>query len=156
MRLLRDTLRRLVPQPVPLVQLDLSGPVPFRHAFDLVLVDAPCSGLGTLRREPDLKWRRQPEDLASFSEIQRRLLDHASAAVAPRGRLIYATCSSEPEENDAVVAAFLGSHPGFRLTPSDGRYPPGLAILLDAEGVLRTSPVRHGLEAFFAAVLSRA
>jgi 16S rRNA (cytosine967-C5)-methyltransferase len=156
MRLLRDTMRRLVPQPVPLVQLDLSRPVPFRQAFDLVLVDAPCSGLGTLRREPDLKWRRQPQDLVAFSEIQRRLLDHAAATVAPGGRLIYATCSSEPEENDAVVADFLDSHPGFRLTPSDGRYPPGLAIVLDADGVLRTSPVRHGLEAFFAAVLSRA
>jgi 16S rRNA (cytosine967-C5)-methyltransferase len=156
MRLLRDTMRRLVPQHVPLVQLDLSGPVPFRQAFDLVLVDAPCSGLGTLRREPDLKWRRQPEDLVTFSEIQQRLLAHAAEAVAPGGRLIYATCSSEPEENDAVVADFLDSHPGFRLTPSDGRYPPGLAIVLDADGVLRTSPVRHGLEAFFASVLSRA
>ncbi len=87
----------------------------FRSLFDCVLVDAPCSGLGTLRRDPDIRWRRRETDLAALALDQRRMLDHAAACVAPGGRLIYATCSSEPEENDDVVDAFLAESAHFSL-----------------------------------------
>ena len=76
-------------------------PLPFRPAFDCVLVDAPCSGLGTLRRDPDIRWRRAPEDLAEFAAAQLRdARARRAAPCGPGGRLVYATCSSEPEENE--------------------------------------------------------
>ena len=125
LRLLRDTLRRIGARAVPLVQVDLARGLPFGASFDLVVVDAPCSGLGTLRREPDLKWRRSPDDLAVFSEIQVAMLGHAATAVAPGGRLVYATCSSEPDENDAVAARFLATHSAFGSSDPPGGCPPG-------------------------------
>ncbi len=124
LRLLRDTLRRIGARAVPQVQVDLARGLPFGASFDLVVVDAPCSGLGTLRREPDLKWRRSPDDLAVFSEIQVAMLGHAATVVAPGGRLVYATCSSEPDENDAVAARFLATHSAFGFERSARRLPP--------------------------------
>lgn len=154
-RLLRETLARAGAGHVPIVQHDAAGPLPYRDAFDLVLVDAPCSGLGTLRREPDLKWRRQEADLAPMAALQGRMLGHAARAVAPGGVLVYATCSSEPDENDAVADAFLAAHPAFEPA---GRPPSaGAAIgsLVTDDGRLHTSPAAHGLEAFFAAAFRR-
>ena len=115
---------------VRIAQLDLTAPLPFPAVFDLVLVDAPCSGLGTIRREPEIRWRRTAEDLARFADQQQRMLSHAAAGVRPGGRLVYATCSSEPEENEAVAAAFLADHPGLpgRLRPRSraaSRHHPG-------------------------------
>ena len=81
--------------------------------IDRVLVDAPCTGFGTLRRNPDLKWRQTPRDLAELAAKQARILAAASALVKPGGRLVYATCSVLPEENDAIVDAFLGAHDAF-------------------------------------------
>ena len=138
-----------------LVQADLLEPLPFSILFDCVLVDAPCSGLGTLRRDPDVKWKRRESDLTTFAEAQRVMLQHASEVVAARGRLIYATCSSEPEENEAVVDAFRNSTPGFAqidLRSADNALP---ADVVDDQGYLRTYPHRHGLEAFFGAVFVR-
>jgi 16S rRNA (cytosine967-C5)-methyltransferase len=119
-----------------------------------VLLDAPCSGLGTLRRDPDIRWRRRDEDFAALAAAQRRMLEHAAACVAPRGRLIYATCSSEPEENEHVVDAFLAATDAFSRVDARtiARVP---ADVVDARGWLRTLPHRHGLEAFFGAVLER-
>ena len=154
-RLLRETLARAGAGRLPIVQHDATGPLPYRDVFDLVLVDAPCSGLGTLRREPDLKWRRAEADLAPMAALQARMLAHAARAVAPGGVLIYATCSSEPDENDAVADAFLAGHQDF--VPA-GRPPGGAAAfgaLVTDEGRLRTSPIAHGLEAFFAVALRR-
>jgi 16S rRNA (cytosine967-C5)-methyltransferase len=141
---------------VRVLQVDRDGPLPFAPVFDRVLVDAPCSGLGTLRRDPDIKWRRVESDLAGFAATQRTLLDRAAGAVAPGGRLVYATCSSEPEENEAVVEWFLGAHPGFRSDPQTETLPAQLAPLVDAQGFLQTLPHRHGLEAFFGAAFVRA
>ncbi len=101
-RLLAETLRR-THLPVPIVRLDARGPLPFVAGFDAVLVDAPCSGLGTLSRDPDLKWSRTADQLEGLAADQRRMLRAAADAVRPGGRLIYATCSSEPEENIDVV-----------------------------------------------------
>jgi len=141
---------------VRVVRADLRQPPPFRPVFDVVLVDAPCSGLGTLRRDPDLRWRRVEEDLPELADDQRRLLASASEAVRPGGRLVYATCSSEPEENEQVVEAFLSSHPYFRPVDMrrERRWHEGDRMgLLDDAGRLRTLPHLHGLEAFFAAAL---
>ncbi|MDR1989657.1 MAG: 16S rRNA (cytosine(967)-C(5))-methyltransferase RsmB [Acidobacteriaceae bacterium] len=124
--------------------------------FATVLVDAPCSGLGTLRRDPDIKWRRTADELPRLATAQRQMLTHAAAAVAPGGRLIYATCSTEPEENDEVARAFLEATPTFaRIAP--GRINPALdRSLFGEDGFFRTEPDRHGLEGFFAAVFERA
>ena len=107
MALLRRTIRTQGATAVRLVQADLLRPLPFSRPFDCVLVDAPCSGLGILRRDPDIRWRRAEDDLPSLAAAQLVMLQHASEAVAEGGRLIYATCSSEPEENESVADAFL-------------------------------------------------
>jgi len=153
--LLRRTVATAGAPNVRIVQADLLSPLPFSQPFDTVLVDVPCSGLGTLRRDPDIRWRRRDADLRSFAAAELTMLKHAADAVAPGGRLIYATCSSEPEENEAVVDAFLASDRGAgAFAPVDARaaapsLPPAL---VDEHGRLRTSPDRHELEAFFAAV----
>jgi 16S rRNA (cytosine967-C5)-methyltransferase len=90
-----------------------------RHAgtFDRVLIDAPCTGTGTWRRNPDAKWKLTPDDLAELAEVQRKILDSAWRLVKPGGRLIYATCSLLAEENEAQLEAFLAAHADFRLVP---------------------------------------
>jgi 16S rRNA (cytosine967-C5)-methyltransferase len=156
-RLLRDTLARAGASAVRVVQADLLQPAPFAAVFDWVIVDAPCSGLGTLRRDPDIKWRRQEEDLETLAEAERTILAHAAGAVGPGGRLLYATCSSEPEEDEQIVASFLATHADFEsvdLGRSDD-CPAALRPVLNDAGVLRTLPHVHGLEAFFGAVLQR-
>jgi 16S rRNA (cytosine967-C5)-methyltransferase len=153
--LLRDTLDRAGARRVRLVQADLATGAPFTPRFDAVLLDAPCSGLGTLRRDPDLKWRRTERDPAALGANAHHMLEQAASVVRPGGCLLYSTCSSEPEENEDVVATFLARHPEFR--PAE-RPDVCLALpeaVVDAAGHLRTDPHRHGLEAFFGALLVR-
>jgi 16S rRNA (cytosine967-C5)-methyltransferase len=154
--LLRSTVARAGATRVAVVQSDLLHPPPFCRPFDLVVVDAPCSGLGTLRRDPDIRWRRHEDDLPRFAAAELTMLQHAAETVTPGGRLLYATCSSEPEENEGVVDAFLASTPGF--VPVDARTAsPALPeAVVDARGHLRTMPHVHRLEAFFGAVMERA
>ena len=155
--LLRETLARCGVTNARVVHVDTEAALPFGAVFDRVLVDAPCSGLGTVRRDPDIRWRRQPEDLPLLAAAQQRLLTRAAAGVRPGGRVLYRTCSSEPDENADVIRAFLGTHPDFRLVPLQAQaLPPSVAALVDAEGWLRTSPPRDRLEAFFAALVERA
>jgi 16S rRNA (cytosine967-C5)-methyltransferase len=155
MDLLRRTVAASGAAHVRLVQADLLAPLPFRRRFDCVLVDAPCSGLGTLRRDPDIRWRRHEADLRPLAAAQQQMLRHAADAVAPGGRLVYATCSSEPEENETVTDAFRAASPDFVPVDARGALPPAAATLADERGHLRTLPHRHGLEAFFAAVFRR-
>ncbi len=138
-----------------LVQADLLSPLPFRTQFDTVIVDVPCSGLGTLRRDPDIRWRRQESDLAPLATAELRMLRHAAEVVKPGGRLVYATCSSEPEENESVVDAFLRDAPAFASVDARGAHPALPPTVVDGRGHLRTAPDRHGLEAFFGAVFER-
>ncbi|HUK32810.1 MAG TPA: 16S rRNA (cytosine(967)-C(5))-methyltransferase RsmB [Vicinamibacterales bacterium] len=139
---------------VRVVQADLERPLPFSQTFDCVLVDAPCSGLGTLRRDPDIRWRRQESDLPVLAAAQQSMIRNAAASVAAGGRLIYATCSSEPEENEHVVEAFLAAEPSFvALDAREIADVPSATI--DAHRRLRTTPDEHGLECFFGAVLER-
>ena len=155
MDLLRRTVDTSGAANVRLVQADLLQPLPFSQPFDCVLVDAPCSGLGILRRDPDIRWRRSEEDLPALAAAQLVMLRHAAAAVAPGGRLIYSTCSSEPEENESVADAFLATAPEFvpidlrdEASRLESALPPEV---VDANGHLRTYPHVHSLEAFFGA-----
>jgi 16S rRNA (cytosine967-C5)-methyltransferase len=120
---------------IPVVTLDGTKPLPFSRRFDRILVDAPCTGTGTLARNPEIKWRLRPEDLADLSRRQRALLANARAALAPGGLLVYSTCSLEPEENEEIIAE------------------------VPAEHVLRTTqrlPGREPGDGFFAAVIGSA
>lgn len=150
-RLLYDTVSRSGAQSVKVIQADALAPLPIATPFDCVLIDAPCSGLGTLRRDPDIRWRQQEDGLQDNAAFQQRLMSALAPSVRAGGRLVYATCSSEPDENEEVVARFLAEHPDFSVRRPD--LPAPLGPLLDAAGHLRTLPHRDGLEAFFAATL---
>jgi 16S rRNA (cytosine967-C5)-methyltransferase len=154
-----DLLRRTVVASgatnIRIVQADLLEPLPFASTFECVLVDAPCSGLGTLRRDPDIRWRRRETDLPALAAAELTMLQHAADVVAPGGRLIYATCSSEPEENEGVVDAFLATTGEFAPLHAAKANPRLAGKLVDASGHLRTQPDLHGLEAFFGAVFAR-
>lgn len=155
MELLRRTVAASGATHVRLVQADLLMPLPFTTRFDCVLVDAPCSGLGILRRDPDIRWRRREGDLPLLAAAELQMLRQAAEAVAPGGRLIYATCSSEPEENEAVADAFLAGASAFVAIDARRAAPDLPAAVVDLRGHLRTLPHVHGLEAFFGAVFLR-
>ena len=123
--------------------------------FDDVLVDAPCSGTGTFRRHPEIRWRLAAADLAALALRQSSLLDAAASLVAPGGRIVYSVCSMEPEEGEQVVASFLARHPAFcRIDPRAFLTGPARS-LVGADDALRTSPLDDGLDGFFAVVLTR-
>jgi 16S rRNA (cytosine967-C5)-methyltransferase len=132
---------------------DASQSPPFRRAFDAVIADVPCSGLGTMRRNPEIKWRVQPPKLLELQAVQRRIVECAAAAVRPGGFLLYSTCSTEPEEDDHVVEGFLAANPLFALVRPQA--PPGVAGWLDGRGFLRTFPGRRLWDGFFAALMRR-
>jgi 16S rRNA (cytosine967-C5)-methyltransferase len=140
LRLLSRTLERCRVPNASVQLVPQHGELPFApRSFDLVMIDAPCSGLGTVRRDPDIRWRRTPDDLARFALAQRELLARSADLVRPGGALVYATCSSEPEENDDVVKGFVGDRADFSLRHRH-----------------QTLPFADRLEAFFGAVLRRA
>jgi 16S rRNA (cytosine967-C5)-methyltransferase len=133
--------------------------------FDRVLVDAPCSGSGAWRRHPDARWRLSPEMLAGYLETQAKILGQAATLVRAGGRLVYATCSLLPPENQRQVAAFLDAHPDFTALPTaqvladafaaaGAELPPGL-VNAAAERFLLLTPGRHGTDGFYTAVLER-
>ena len=139
LRVLTDTLARCRLSRVRVVQVPVAGSLPFAEGtFDRVLIDAPCSGLGTVRRDPDIRWRVAEADLPALAATQVLLLQRAAALVRIGGSLTYSTCSSEPDENQQVVDAFLATFPAFTQAR-----------------VHQTLPFREGLEAFFGSVLTR-
>ena len=144
------------------IMLDGAEPLPFEHGFDRILVDAPCSGTGTFARHPEIRWRLRCEDLTDLHARQVRLLKNALANLAPHGRVIYSTCSHEPEENELVVNEALGGTQGaFRVvTPRSALeriLREGVAVenLIGADGFFRTCPSAHGTDGFFAAAIER-
>jgi 16S rRNA (cytosine967-C5)-methyltransferase len=155
MTLLRKTVERTRAENVSLVRADVLQALPFHVLFDSVVVDAPCSGLGTLRRDPDIRWRRLESDLTAFASAQLRMLANAAERVARGGRLVYATCSSEPEENEQVAEQFLTSTAGFRAVDARTVHPDLSSALVDGRGRFRTTSDRDGLEAFFGAIFER-
>jgi 16S rRNA (cytosine967-C5)-methyltransferase len=122
--------------------------------FDRVLVDAPCSGLGTLRRNPDLKWRQTPKDIAELTVKQTNILVAAAKLVKPGGRLVYATCSLLQEENEAIIEAFLTQHPEF-TSISAADILSQQKVELDTGVYLKMLPHLHGTDGFFAAVMQK-
>lgn len=144
----RVEVRRLSPGGEAAALADLAG------RCDRVLIDAPCSGTGTWRRQPELRWRLSPESLAADCAIQARLLDLAAGLVRPGGRLVYVTCSLLPAENEDRIAAFLAGHPGWTVEPAAGLCPDLLGRAVPGAGdVLRLSPRSDGTDGFFVARL---
>lgn len=137
---------------VAAVAMDARRPAVRRAAA--ALVDAPCTGTGTLRRRPDARWRVGPERLEALTRLQRELLDAVARVVEPGGRLVYATCSLEPEENEDQVEAFLRRHPDFERDPT----PPAATLppdVVDERGDLRVLPWRRGTDGAYAARLRK-
>ncbi|PKN50989.1 MAG: 16S rRNA (cytosine(967)-C(5))-methyltransferase RsmB [Deltaproteobacteria bacterium HGW-Deltaproteobacteria-13] len=132
--------------------LSVSLPDSFNGKFDHVLVDAPCSGLGTLRRNPEIKWRTTEKDLRNFTAAQKIILQNASAAVKKGGRLIYCTCSLLPRENENIIDDFLKLNSNFSIC-----LPPALIDkqLIDSRGFFHTYPHKHNMDGFFGAILKR-
>ena len=124
----------------------------FRGVFDGILLDVPCSGLGTLRRNPEIKWRIMAEDLHRHAGLQKRLLAGAAGCLKQGGRLVYSTCSMMPGENEAVVADFLSRRKDFRCIHPPSLIPPSMVT---SEGFFKTRPDRHGTDGFFGAVLMK-
>ena len=150
---LRSTCGRLGVTSIDAVALDATQALPFAEGsmkFDRVLVDAPCSGTGTLRGNPEIKWRLKLEDIERLATLQLSLLHNANSAVADGGRLLYSTCSLEPEENEAVIREFLNDNSAFRVIDPDIA-----RELLTDGGFVRTFPHRQGSDGFFAAVLEK-
>jgi 16S rRNA (cytosine967-C5)-methyltransferase len=119
---------------------------------DLVLLDAPCSGLGVLRRKPEIRWKRQPSDILKLAERQKKMIRRAAELVAPGGFLLYSTCTLEREENEAVIDDFI-AHSNFALTAVDEQKIP--AAFITADGMLRTFPHLHGMDGAFAVKLKK-
>ena len=133
------------------------------RSFDAVLLDAPCSATGTIRRHPDVQWLKRPQDIEALSQLQARLLDRAAGLVKPGGVLLFCTCSLEPEEGEAQVGPFLARNPQFHLDPVGASDVEGQGQLVTPAGTLRTLPchalgeddVGRGMDGFFAARLRR-
>ena len=153
LRRVEENRRRMGLGQVRLVGMDGRSPG-VDLAVDRVLVDVPCSGLGTIARRPDLRWRRKAEDLDRLRDEQLTLLESGAGLVKRGGVLVYSTCTIEPEENEEVVAAFCDRHPGFRLE-EPGDWPGDLAGVLDGAGRVATLPSTHGVDGSFAARLRR-
>ena len=123
--------------------------------FDRILVDAPCTGTGVIRRHPDIKWARRPDDLVRVPEKQLSLLKALAPLLKKGGVMVYATCSLEPEENEEVIARFLEEVPGFEVESAAKVLPEPARALVDEKGFMRTYPHRHGLDGFFGARLRK-
>jgi len=131
--------------------------------FDAILVDAPCSATGTIRRHPDVPWTKKPGDVETLAAVQAKLLNRAAALLRPGGRLVYCTCSLEPEEGEAQIAAFLRRNPDFKRAPIEPGAEPIPPEFVDDDGDLRTLPTHWpnddarlaGIDGFFAARLVR-
>ncbi|WP_374443881.1 RsmB/NOP family class I SAM-dependent RNA methyltransferase [Stella sp.] len=128
-----------------------------RHAagFDRVLADAPCTGTGTWRRNPDGRWRLTETDIVELTDLQARILESCCRLVKPGGRLAYATCSILPDENERQVERFLAGHPEFQVVPAADAWPAGLPCPAGDGPFLRLTPACHGTDGFFAALLER-
>jgi 16S rRNA (cytosine967-C5)-methyltransferase len=153
--LLGDGIRRLGLASITPRVADLLDPAaPLASAYDVIVLDAPCSGLGVLRRHPELKWRLAPEAPAALAATQAALLDAVVARLAPGGVLVYSVCSFVRGEGEAQIAALRARHPGLALDPPPRDAAPW-ADVIGADGLLRTFPHRHDADGFFAARLRR-
>lgn len=150
-KILRETVRKFAARPIQIVQYNAERGLPFApESFECVLIDAPCSGTGTIRHNPEIRWHLRETDFAQLAAKQLRILTNAARVVKKRGRLIYSTCSLEREENEAVVAQFLAQNPEFAQSKIE--LP---ANYLTADNFARTFPPRDDADGFFIAQLKR-
>jgi len=152
---LKRNLKRLAISCAFIVQSDMVKNSSFKPTFDRILVDAPCSSLGRIRRAHEIKWNRSPEDISKISQKQLLLLKKASDVLKPGGLLVYSVCSLEKEENEEVIYSFLENNKSFHLISSKQYLPPSLRELVDSDGFLRTYPHKHNTDGFFAASMFR-
>lgn len=151
LRTLRELAAKQGTNSIQLVVHDATRDLPFAaESFDRVLVDAPCSGTGTLRRNPEIRWRISHADIAELSSKQERILSSAAEMVRPGGTLLYSTCSLETDENEAVVEAFTGKHDEFDQIVLDAE-----SDLVTGAGAIRTWPHRQGVDGFFMVAFQR-
>lgn len=158
---LRANLERLR-LPADLVEADILTYQP-EQPFDAILLDAPCSSTGTVRRHPDVPWTKSMEDVRKLADLQARLLARAAGWLAPGGRLVFSNCSLDPLEGEELFRQFLAQHPGFAADPIRPDERPGIASMVTADGLLRTTPADldlghpalSGLDGFFAARIRR-
>jgi 16S rRNA (cytosine967-C5)-methyltransferase len=161
LRSLQQQLKRTRMTNVELVAIDATQPLPISPGFDRVLIDAPCSGTGTLARNPEIRWRLKPEDLNQAHRSQAAMLRNGLAAAGKTGRVVYSTCSLEPEENEDVVAEALADTGEWRTVSAREtleahlREPAAADKFCGADGLFRTFPPEHGTDGFFAAVIAR-
>jgi 16S rRNA (cytosine967-C5)-methyltransferase len=139
---------------VQAIRADATQALPLKpDSLDAILIDAPCSALGIIRRHPEIKTRLQETDLATFPPRQRQMLEKAAPLLKPGGRLLYITCTTEPEENEGLLNGFLAEHREYRLANDPDLLPAPARQFLQPPGFFRTSPAEHRLDGFFAAVL---
>jgi 16S rRNA (cytosine967-C5)-methyltransferase len=158
---LRDNLARLSLQAADVVTDAAEWPGGGNGGYDGVLVDAPCTSTGTIRRHPDIAWLRQESEIAALSALQKRLLQKAVALLKPGGTLVYCTCSLEPEEGEQAIASLLAAESSLRRAPVDAGEVAGLSEIVNPNGDLRTLPCHlphddprlGGLDGFYAARL---
>ena len=162
-KLIGENCRRLGITAVRTLEADATHPLPFPPGmtFDRVLVDAPCTGLGILHRNPEARWRRKPEDITRLSRVQGNILDNICSWLKPGGTLVYSTCTMNPEENDGVINLFLEKHPEFELENLRDLAPAPIHPLVDSKGFFRTYPEgvtaeTNRMDGFFAARLRKA
>ncbi|MEO5341145.1 MAG: 16S rRNA (cytosine(967)-C(5))-methyltransferase RsmB [Magnetococcus sp. MYC-9] len=148
---LRQNLHRLRVKEVEIMVGDAGDPALLgERLFDRALVDAPCTGTGVMRRHPEIKWRREPADVTRMAQIQQRILTTVAARVAVGGRLVYATCSLEPEENQQQIEGFLQHHPHWQRLPIAEE-----GVPVTRQGDFQTEPGEQGMDGFYAARLQR-
>ena len=150
-RLVRQACTRLGLQSVRVLIADANH-IPLKQA-DKIILDAPCSGLGVMRRKTDLRWRRKPEEIEALVSLQKKLLRSAAEHVKPGGALVYCTCTIEPEENDKVIQFFLQHNANFKLAPVENSNIP--KALIDENGMIHTFPHLHQMDGSFVAKLVR-
>jgi len=152
---LRENLARLqLDTSVTIIEGTIDTLLPdMREKFTGVLIDAPCSGLGVIRHHPDIRWNRTQDDLLRYQDKQTAILDSAAQLLAPGGKLLYVTCSTEPEENEEVIHKFLDKHSAFLMSNCGKMLPEKGRRLVDKKGFFRTLPGRDDLDGFFAAKL---
>lgn len=153
--LVQDNVRRLGITSVSTAVADLHQPDTFPDGFfDRILLDAPCSGLGVIRRNPEAKWRLFSGDITRLAAVQKTLLKNAAGRLKPGGTLLYSTCSTSEAENELVVEDFLAHHPEFVLENLNDLFP-AWSELITFYGMFRVWPHRHGMDGFFAARIKR-
>jgi len=140
------------PVEMDVLELDPSGEL---SPFDRILLDAPCTGMGVLRRNPDIKWKVRPKDFRRLHLIQRQMLSRLAPLLKPGGVMVYATCTLSFEENELTLKGFLSEHADYYLESARPYLPPGCGGVVNRAGMLQTWPQKHGVDGFYAARLRR-